>query len=367
MNTIEIDDWFSYVFKKHAIEINADDFSEATLPEHLKINYRVVGAENEILEQGKELALLKNKLSSQVENAFTELYESTYGAEEVRSWDFGELPLQQVIKTNGNSITIYPSLIEEEGKVYRYAFDNPEAAQHNLRYGLRGLLKNRLLKEIKYLRKNLRNIEKLALLYSKFASKEELIDSIINLVLDETFLYEGALIRKQDHFLAKLEQGRYELIINADKICVLLQKILETYMQIQSLLSEKGVIQHSHAVSDIEDQLEYMIFNGFIDDVQMEYLNQYPRYLDAILKRLDKLAFAVEKDRQYTVQINEHWNRIMKLVDNAYETDGFTKSLIEYRWMIEELRISLFTQGLKTRVPVSIKRLDKMWEKNRNN
>jgi ATP-dependent RNA helicase HrpA len=355
-----------FLFRTRGVEINNGDWSESTLPDYLKINYQIMGSDNEVLDQGKELTQLKIKLSNQAETAFTELYEDTYGAEEIISWDFGEIPLSQEIKSNGNTITIYPSLIEEEGKVYRYAFDDLESAEYYLRYGLRGLLKNTLLKEIKYLRRNLKNIEKLALLYSSLGSKDELIDTIINLALDETFLYEETLIRKQDHFQSSLEQGKSDLITNADKICRLLEKILQLQLQVQMRLSEEDILKHTHAVSDIEDQLEYMIFNGFLDDLQMQYLKQYPRYLEAILKRIDKIEFAVEKDRQYTRQIKEHWNRIKKLVDNAYKTGGVTQSLFEYRWMIEELRISLFTQGLKTRIPISIKRMDKMWEKIQN-
>jgi ATP-dependent RNA helicase HrpA len=352
----------TYLYKTRTVDFTAKDFSEGSLPEHLKINYRVVDKDNQLIEESSDIAILKTKLAIQSEHAFTDLYQDAYGAEEVTSWDFGDLALEQVVTAKENTIISYPSLLEEDGKVYRYAFDNLQTAEYQLRFGLRGLLKIALSKEIKYLRKNLRNIEKLALLYAGFASKEELIKSIINLVLDETFLFEKTSIRKQEHFLAILAQGRSEMMINADKICVLLERILEMNMQVQSLLSNKSVLKYEHAINDIEDQIEYMIFHGFIEDVQIEYIQQYPRYLEAILKRIDKLKNALEKDRQMTDKIQIHWGRIKKLVDHAYETDGNTVAFDLYRWMIEELRVSLFAQELKTRMPVSIKRLDKAWE-----
>jgi ATP-dependent helicase HrpA len=353
----------SFLFKTRAVDIAINDFAEGVLPEHLRTNYRVVDAKNELIAEGDDIIELKSKLATQIEHAFTNIYQDAFGEEEVVSWDFGDLPVEQRVTSKENAITSYPSLLEEDGKVYRYAFDNLRAAEYYLRFGLRGLLKNALAKEIKYLRKNLKGIDKLALLYTRFGNKEEIVESIINLVLDETFLYETTLIRKQEHFLASLEQGRSELISNADRICVVLQKILEMNLQVQTLLSDANMLKYSHAVNDIEEQLKYMMFHGFIEDIETEYLKQYPRYLEAIIKRMEKLEYGADKDYQSTKLIQPHWDRIKKLVDHAYETDGNTTSIDEYRWMSEELRISLFAQGLKTRMPVSLKRLDKAWER----
>ena len=109
--------------------------------------------------------------------------------------------------------------------------------------------------------------------------------------------------------------------------------------------------------------MDYLIFNGFINDIPYKYVLQYPRYFNSILKRIEKFNYAREKDRQNTLLIEDHWNRIKKLMDIAYESNVFTGSLYGYRWMIEELRISLFTQEIKTIFPVSIKRMDRMWDK----
>lgn len=353
----------SYLFKTRAVDIAIDDFTEDVLPEYLRTSYRIVDTENRLIAEGEDLGALKNKLAAQIEHAFTDLHQGAYGEEAIISWDFGDLPVEQVVAAKENTIISYPSLLEEDGKVYRYAFDNLRTAEYYLRFGLRGLLKNALEKEIKYLRKNLRGIEKLALLYTGFGNKSQLIDSIINLVLDETFLYEKELIRKQDRFLAAVEQGKSELIGNADSVCVTLQKILELNLKVQTMLSDANMLKYSHAINDIEEQLEYMIFNGFIEDIEMEYLKQYPRYLEAIIKRMEKIEYSVDKDLQSTKQIAPHWSRIKKLVDHAYETDGNTSAFDEYRWMCEELRISLYAQGLKTKIPVSLKRMDKTWER----
>ena len=107
--------------------------------------------------------------------------------------------------------------------------------------------------------------------------------------------------------------------------------------------------------------MDSLIYTGFINDIPLLYLKEYPRYLESILKRIGKLENASSKDKKNTQIIQSHWNRIKQLIDNAYAGDEFTFLENEYRWMFEELRISLFTQELKTKAPVSIKRLDKLW------
>ncbi len=350
----------NYLYRTRSLDIQDSDWSESVLPEHLKINFRVVDAENNLVEQSKDLSFLKQKLASESEQAFHQAVEHTQNDEEVSEWNFGDLPVSKKIKINDNDITVYPSIIEEEGKVYIHAFDSRETAEYYLKYGLRALFKLAIAKELKYLRKNLRKLDKLALLYAGFGSKEELLDAIVNLVIDETYLYERTLIRKREQFMSKLVQGESRLLLNAENICRLLEKILQLYHKVIARLSESDVTAHEFVTADIEEQMDYMLYAGFIDDVSLKYLNEYPRYLESIMKRLEKLEYSVEKDRKNTLLIQEHWNHIKKLVDNAYETNSFSELLDEYRWMIEELRISLFTQELKTKLPVSIKRMDKM-------
>lgn len=351
------------LFKTHSVVIEESDWVETTLPAHLEVNYRIIDSENKYIGSGKDIKKLKEVFSDKANNALTDLYENDQGSEEIASWDFGKLLEKQEIKINENVITVYPSLIEEDGKVYKYAFDSLQAAEYYLRFGLRALFKKELTKEIKYMRKNLRSIEKLAVMYSNIGNKNELIEEIVNLAIEETFLYDDKPIRMQDRFFATLSENKQNLLINAEKSCALLENILVKHMSVASRLSDRALSKYSETIMDIQEQLEYLIFSGFINDVPFKYLQQYPRYLNSMLKRIEKLEYGNEKDVRNTKLIQEHWVRIKKLVDNAYETDSFSTSLYDYRWMIEELRISLFTQELKTRHPISIKRMDKMWTK----
>ena len=104
----------------------------------------------------------------------------------------------------------------------------------------------------------------MALLYACIGSKDELLDAIVNLVVEETFLYEKEPIRQRERFLALLEFGRPRLLLNAEDICKLLEKILLLYQRVVSRLNEADITMHNYVVEDIEGQLEYMLYAGFI-------------------------------------------------------------------------------------------------------
>lgn len=351
----------SYLFKTRGIKIEDSDWSDTTLPDHLKINFRIIDANNKLVAQGREITRLRHELSDKADKAFNDAVVDSMNREEIHDWDFESLPVSQQVIAGDATLTVYPALVEEDGKVYRDAFDSRVAAEYYFRYGLRALFRNVLSKELKYLRKNLRDIDQLALLYSAIGSKQDLVDSIVNNVIDESFLFENQVIREREQFKSLLAHGKERLLLNAEQLCRLLQQILTAYNRLMTRLCEPDVAIHEHAVNDIEDQLQYLIYNGFIDDVPWPRLQEYPRYLDSIARRLEKLEYSLEKDKKYTLQIARHWNRLKQLVDNAYETGDYPLIMDEYRWMFEELRISLFTQELKTRFPVSLKRLDKKW------
>ncbi len=352
----------AYLFRSRGIKVEDEDWKITDLPEHLQFNYRIFDKDEHQLAEGRDLNALRAQLATQVNDAFDYAVSDSLGSEAITSWDFGDLPVSETLNRNETSIIVYPALIEEDGKVYRHFFDNKDTAEYYFRSGLRALVKQVLAKEIKYMRRHLRSIDQLAILYSTIGCKDDLIESIVNRVIDETFFFEQMPIRKQERFLAVLDYGKNRLLLNSEEIVALINTILKSYQRTMSQLQHCNQPGLKYAFDDISEQLEYLVFNGFIEDVPIKRLQDYPRYLAAISKRLGKIDFASDKDRKNTFLLLEHWNRVKQLVDNAYETENFNELVMEYRWMMEELRISLFSQELKTRMPVSIKRMDKKWD-----
>ncbi len=351
----------SYLFRTRGIKIEDKEWSSCVLPDHLKVNFRVFDSGKKLVAQGRDLEQLREQLSGKANTAFNAIVDDKFVRTEIKAWTHGDIPVSEVIETSGTKLTVYPALVESNGKVFRDVYDSRESAEYYFRYGLRALIKITLHKELKYLRKNIRNLDTLALAYSTIGNKQDLVNSVVNNVIDESFLFESRVIRKADKFQATLAQGKQRLLLNAEQLSRLLETILKKYNQLMTRLQDNEIAVHQHAVTDIEEQLEYLFYDGFIDDISFSRLQEYPRYLDSIAKRLDKLCFAVEKDRKNTSLIAEHWQRIKQLVDNAYETGDYPHILDEYRWLMEEWRISLYSQEIKTRLPVSLKRMDKKW------
>ncbi len=352
----------AYLFRSRGIRVEDKDWKTTDLPEYLQFNFRIFDEDKQLIAEGRDLPALREQLSREADIAFDKAVSHSLASEEVTSWGFGDLPVSQTLERGGTTIIVYPALMEEDGKVYRRLFDSKETAEYYFKSGLRALIKQNLGRDIKYLRKNLRNLEELALLYSSIGSKEDLVESVVNRVIDETFLYEHMPIRKQERFLAALDYGKSRLLLNAERIALLITTIVKSYQEVTVKLQNCKTSSLKFAFDDISEQLEYLVFNGFIEDVSLDRLEDYPRYLDSIRKRLEKLDFALDKDRKNTGLLQQHWNRVKQLVDNAYETGNFNDLVMEYRWMIEELRISLFSQELKTSMPISFKRMDKKWD-----
>ncbi len=352
----------NYLFRTRGIDIKPQDWSTTSLPEHLTISFHVYDHEQEYITSGDNLDTLRERLAAQTEKAIDRLVDDSTEQKEITEWDFGDIPVTESVISGNNSITLYPALIEEQGKIYRHAFDSLETAESYFKHGLRALFKKKLEKELRYLRKNISGWDQLCIMYSAIGTKDDLLDSFVNQVIDKTFLYQATPLRKQEQFLSSLSQDSSFLLTNAESLSKLLRGILDLNRQINVRLADYSQVHFRLTIDDITDQLEYLIFNGFVEDTQYEDLSHYPRYLAAILKRLDKLEFNIDKDKKNIVLISEHWQRIRQLVDNAYETGQFLLPVMEYRWMMEELRISLFAQELKTRMPISLKRMDKKWD-----
>lgn len=170
---------------------------------------------------------------------------------------------------------------------------------------------------------------------------------------------DGSFITSQEEFSARLEAGQDKLIEIANHISGLVNDCLQSFHKIRKQLNGRIPVTGLQASHDIKDQLDELIYPGFVSETPLDWLEQYPRYLKAIEKRLDKLQHAPDKDRKLTLEIAPLWQNYLDYLESH---EDYTTELQEYRWLIEELRVSLFAQELKTIKPVSVKRLEKLWK-----
>ncbi len=335
------------------IEIPPDAWRADALPAHLRMNFKVVDAHGKVIALGRDLATLQQGHRVQAQAAFAELPRSTYGRSGITAWDFGELPEQIEFQRDGLTLIGYPALAEEGDAVALRLFDTREAAHHAMQYGLLRLYMAQLPQQIKYLEKNLPGLQAMCLHYVALGRCEELKQDLVTAAVTRAFL-DTAQPRNQQAFEQHKEQGKARLPSLANELCACVQATLAEYAAIQKGLKAPLPPACQPALTDIKDQLQRLVYPGFVTRTSWPRLQHLPRYLKAIRLRLEKLPRNPARDRQLQSELAPLWQ--------TYWQHASAATLEEYRWLLEELRVSLFAQELKTAAPVSVKRLQKMWQ-----
>lgn len=349
----------TFIRQKTGQEVPPDTWKEADLPAHLRMNYRVVDDKGAELASGRDLAELKAKLGQAARLTFSRAPELDVEKEGVTNWDFGDLPEKISFTRGGRQLTGYPALEDEGDSVAIRLFDTPGAAQAAMRGGVRRLLRLALKEQMKQLEKSLPGLTQTALQLRTVASPDDLKEDLLTAITDRAFLGDDELPRTTKAFSAQKDRARTRLHAVADAACRLAAAVAADYQAVQNKLG--GKLPHPLA-QDIREQLGNLVYKGFLSATPWEQLQHLPRYLKAILRRLEKYPGGAERDAKWTAAVGELWLDYRKRLEKHRKEGIRDPELEKFRWMIEELRVSLFAQELKTPYPVSVKRLQKAWE-----
>jgi len=249
----------------------------------------------------------------------------------------------------------YPALQYEEAQVNVKLFASLDAALFSHPIGLRALYKLVLKDEIKYLQRKLPSIDVLSLRFTAIASKQVLIEDIIDAAVDDTFI-ATPLPRTRDAFTASLEANRKQLVGNAGEICETLSSVFEQYRLVQRRMDGSLSLSWIEAIQDIKDQINQLLYPGFACQTGLKQLRRLPVYFQAMGKRLDAIDQAPDKDRTRRAEFLPVWERFKALAE--HQDAEYLASHKALRWSFEELRVSLFAQELKTAEKVSVSRLE---------
>jgi ATP-dependent helicase HrpA len=244
---------------------------------------------------------------------------------------------------------------------------DPAARAH--RAGLRRLFMLALAKETRQLRRSLPGLPAMRLQYATApipddaepGGRWDLEDELVALVVDRTFLADRPDIRDAPAFQAALEAGRGRLSAVAGETCALVGEILRCHQEARRALPAKVPATWQVSVDDALAQLGRLLYKGFLHREPWERLTQYPRYLRAVALRLGKLPTAAARDRDRLAELRPWLDAWLERDAQARVAHRVDERLEEIRWMLEELRVSLFAQELRTAYPVSAKRIEKRW------
>jgi ATP-dependent helicase HrpA len=281
------------------------------------------------------------------------------------AWTFGELPELLEIKKGGQTLIGFPALIDAGDAVTVEVFDEPEIAAAKHRAGLRRLFALQIKDALKYLEKNIPDLQKMAVSYmnvgkadngSGGGTVEELREQIISVALDRAFLLDP-LPTDEFAFKRRIDEGRGRLTLIANEVARMAAVILMEYAT--AARKVKDTKNAPDATADCAQQLNRLISKKFLQATPWERLQHLARYLKAITLRLDKHRADPARDTARLAELRPQEQRYWRLV--AERKGSVDDRMLEFRWLLEELRVSFFAQELKTPQPVSAKRLDKAW------
>jgi len=379
------------------IAVLTADFKLETLPVHLTMNFKVIDEHGRQLDMGRNLATLQGELGGQARQSFQKMAEAAPAAAGGRaqaakpvaaaaaapvasgkgkgaapagapapaatgahtgltSWTFGELP--ELLEINQGKLTLigFPALVDKGSHCDLEVFDDPNVAARTHRIGLRRLFALQFKEQLKFAEKNIPGLQGMGMQFMNIGSQEDLRDQIVAKAIDIACL-QDPLPKDAASFNQRKDEskGRIGLLIN--EVARLAGQILGEFhglpKRVQSLAPA--------VASDIQSQLQGLIHKRFIADNEYSQLAHFPRYLKGINVRLEKLRGNPTRDAQLMAEWQTAAAQFGRTIKNGAGKNNDPR-MIEFRWMLEELRVSLFAQELRTPMPVSAKRLQKVWE-----
>lgn len=339
------------------VTVSRDDWQWEQVPDHLKMTFRVVGEKHKTLLEGKNLTALKLQLKDKVQETLSAVADDGLEQSNLHIWSFGKLPEFYEQRRGGYSMKAYPALVDEKDSVAIRLFDSEQEQQQAMWQGTRRLLLLNIPSPIKYLHEKLPNKAKLGLYFNPYGRVLDLIDDCISCGIDKLIAEYGGPVWQEEDFARLQERVRAELNETVVGVAKQVEQILTAVFNINKRLKGRVDISLALALSDIKTQLGGLVYRGFVTNNGWKRLSDTLRYLQAIDRRLEKLATDPHRDRAQMLrveQVQQAWQQWLNKLPPKRQQDEEVK---EVRWMIEELRVSLFAQQLGTPYPISDKRI----------
>ena len=382
-----LDSLIGDIRKERGLEIKRTDFRPESLPLHSSMNFRLIDEHGRQLEVERNLARLRSEYGETARSAFQAIAQETVqvelGVESAprpggskspidkarqveqggyRTWEFGELPETLEIQKGNKTLFGYPALVDRGEYCDLEVFDDLLEARKQHQLGLRRLFALNNKDTLKALQKQLPGIRELGLLFINVGSVDGLVEQILNLALERAFMAD-ALPINTEQFAERLQAGKARFALIAQEISRHALNALQAHADLQKKIAQAKAASPS-AYADIQAQMQALIFPKFVAEIPYAQLVHVPRYLKAIAMRIDKLRANPSRD----AQCQKDWESVarpwQKLLQGNKGSASYAmtedQALQDFRWQLEELRVALYAQELKTPSPMSLKRLEKV-------
>ncbi len=338
-----------YLKRVTGVEIGARDFSGAELALHLLMRFRIHDQHGATLAEGRDLDVIRAHWSDRARKAFSQRAAAELTRADVDEFD-ADIP-ESVMGEGG--LTAYPALVDMGDSVALQVFEREDEAQSAHRLGVTRLLRRSLREAIKQARRQLPIERRLALKYAGIASVDSLREDLVEAALGELLDARDLNVRLRDDFRDTRANIQSALFPASVEWLKAVEDTLAAYAELTVWLEPPLMGYASANYDDLHEQLAALVYPGFVQDVDKTRLAHFPRYLKAMRLRAERLRQDATRDQARMLSVRVHWSEYLKLAAEG----GEDAELQELRWLIEELRVSLFAQELKTAEPVSPKRL----------
>ena len=339
------------------VTVEAEHWNWEQIPSHLKMTFRVVDENGKKIAESMNLDELKFNLKDRVQESISAVADDGIEQSGLHIWSFADLPQCYEQKQRGFSVKAFPAIVDEKDAVGIKLFETEFEQAVAMQQGLRRLLLLNVPSPIKYLHEKLPNKAKLGLYFTPFGRVLDLIDDCIACAVDKLIADFGGFVWDEAGFEKLRDFVRENLNGVTVDIAQKVEQILSLNHALNQRLKGKMDFTMAFAFSDIKAQLSGLIYPGFVQKSGYDRLPDLQRYLQAVDKRIDKLAQDVNRDRAAMLRVEQVQQAYQQLLAKLPKSKPISDEVAEIRYMIEELRVSLFAQQLGTKYQVSDKRI----------
>jgi ATP-dependent helicase HrpA len=336
--------------------ISRSDWQLDRLPPHLRMTFRVLDDAGAVLGEGKDLEALKRTLAPAARAALAGAVDRVE-RRGLRSFDIDELPRTVKREHAGHTLVAHPALVDEGGSVAVRLFGSEAEQREAMAAGTRRLVLLGVPSPAKWIVGRLGTRAKLALNHHPHASVADLLDDCIACAADALIDDAGGPAWDAAGFAALRNAVRAGLNEAALDVVTTVEQVLSAAWEVEQRVEAMGASVVAGAVADVRGQLGRLVYPGFVAEVGRAHLADLPRYLTAVQRRLDKLPREAPRDAERMRTVAYVWEEYQRLLASLPPEDAGRADVRRIRWMIEELRVSLFAQALRTPYPISPERI----------
>ena len=350
----------AFLEKRLATPLPAAVLRDAELPSHLQVNVSVVDDAGAELAAGRDLATLRAQLGEAAQLSFAAT-DPAFERKGMKQWDFGDLPESLTVTRGGSRVTGHPAVVDDGDSVSLALFDTKDAAARATRGGVVRLLTLALRDALSRFDKGGTGFAESALRLKAAIPTDRLLADVVEAARLRAFLADDPLPRSERAFAEQVRRARTRLPAVMEGAFRLLAEITDRYQALtQRMMAAPRA--WSRLTAEIKAARDALVYPGFFVATPWEHLTEIPRYLTALDRRLAKYPERPDRDARHAEQVAQWWRRYAERADADRKAGRDDPRLSSFRWLVEELRVSLFAQELKTPVPVSFKRVEKAWQ-----